>query len=439
MHIASFNCRGLGKSITRRHIFNYLSKFSISCLQESYVTNENAAVWSKEFEGEFFFESGTEHSKGLIILVNRKLQINDLHAIKINERCLGISFTSNSKLFYIFNVYAPAKKDERIPFLNNLGNLLKIHDLPIEANIIICGDFNSVLNNQLDILTGLPHSLRETQSFNNFIKNFQLTDCFRKLNPTINDYSWIRFNKNSSKSNDYVARRLDYILCNKNASKCLKASNMSHVASSDHKLISSVFLFDNFPKGPGRWHFNESLLEDEAFLSHMESFITNFLSKPFPEFDYRLTWDLLKVNIRDECISFSRHKNINSPLKKLNADIIQLNNQLLLNPHDNDIVFKLSNKITQKELFELSEAKGALKRSRLQHISENERNTKYFLSFEKYRQNSSTITSIYDNTGALQESPPSITACLTNFYKNLLNDPHPPLEHPPLDLGERAF
>ena len=260
MHIASFNCRGLCKSIKRRHIFTYLNKFSVSCLQECYVTDESAALWSREFQGDFFFESGTEHSKGLLILVNRNFPINDLNVIKINDRCLGISFTLNSQLCYVFNIYAPADKTDRIPFLNDLGNLLKIQDIPCDAHIFICGDFNSVLNNQLDILTGLPHSLKETQSFNNFVKNFDLTDCFRKKNPTCNDYSWIRFNHNSDKPNDCVARRLDFILCNKNASKCLKATDMSHIASSDHKLVSSVFALEKFPKGPGRWHFNETLL-----------------------------------------------------------------------------------------------------------------------------------------------------------------------------------
>ena len=426
MLIASLNCRGLGKTLKRRHILTQLSRFSVSCLQETYVCDDSASLWSKEFWGEVFFENGTSHSKGLMILINKNFQVENLKEIKLGERCLGISFTHNSNRYYVFNVYAPSIKEDRVPFFKNLHFTLGLNEIPPDSYIFICGDFNSLRNNSLDNLAGLPHSAREVYAFNNFIKTSNLTDCFRKSNPNTRDFSWVSFTSNCdndlSAEDSYTARRLDYIFCNINVANCLRQSNMVHVSGCDHKLVSANFVLDNFPKGPGRWHFNESLLDDDLFIEYMQNCIRNFLEKIPSVYDHRLTWDVLHSHIKDNCISYSRNKNLNSPLNSLLVDIEQLNNKLIGDPENVVLMRELKSKIVQKEIFELSQAKGALKRSKLQEISENERNTKFFLSIEKSRQNNSTIKSIYDENNTLQDSPSMITKSIASYYKDLLND-----------------
>ena len=426
MHICSLNVRGLSKIIKRRHVFNSLQKFSISCLQECYITNENCELWSREWNGDFFFQCGSNHSKGLIILVNNNIAITDLNEIIVNDRILGISFKISEQLIIIFNIYAPAQSEDRVPFLNNLPTLLNLHSLPPDAYIIICGDFNMIRNNDLDIISGHPHSNHEVKNFNSFIETNMLFDCFRKLFPFSRDFSWSRtVIEQEGDPPTFSASRLDYIFCNHSLIKTLNSCEMSHFSSTDHKLISAYFKIDHFPRGPGRWQFNESLLDNNDFIVHMNSFLPKFiLDLQSQEFlDKRLTFDLIKVGIRDECISFSRNIRLNKLSKnQLDLDIKNITNDLLLNPNDPLLINCLNNLIKEKEILDLAESKGALKRSRAQYIEFGEKNTKLFLGLEKSRQGNSLLRSVFDKDDNLVEAPNLILSEISNFYNSLLND-----------------
>ena len=54
---------------------------------------------------------------------------------------------------------------------------------------------------------------------------------------------------------------------------------MAQFSSSDHKLVSALFQIDNYPTGPGRWIFNDSLLDIDSFIEHMKRFINKFAKK----------------------------------------------------------------------------------------------------------------------------------------------------------------
>ena len=114
MKVLTLNCRGLNNSLKRHLFYKHFLKYNICCLQESYVTNKTATLWENEWAGSHFFvQPGTNHSKGLIILINKSFVCNEVKEIKINERCLGISFIVDDKPYVIFNFYAPSVKEEQ--------------------------------------------------------------------------------------------------------------------------------------------------------------------------------------------------------------------------------------------------------------------------------------------------------------------------------------
>ena len=63
--------------------------------------------------------------------------------------------------------------------------------------------------------------------------------------------------------------------------------------------------------------------------------------------------------------------------------IKKLNEELIANPNNTAIIARLKDNILKKETHEINIAKGALKRSKVQHLEENEKNSKYFLGLEK--------------------------------------------------------
>ena len=67
-----------------------------------------------------------------------------------------------------------------------------------------------------------------------------------------------------------------------------------------------------FPRGGGSWSLNESLLDNVLFVENMNNFIKSQYDELKDEniYDDCMIWDLLKVGIRDNCVSFSRQLNV---------------------------------------------------------------------------------------------------------------------------------
>ena len=75
--IVTLNVRGLNKSIKRRSIFRWLQKQKAHFyfLQQTYSDEKLKDVWEVEWGGKIFCSHGTKHSKGVMILLNPKYDI----------------------------------------------------------------------------------------------------------------------------------------------------------------------------------------------------------------------------------------------------------------------------------------------------------------------------------------------------------------------------
>ena len=72
----------------------------------------------------------------------------------MKDRILGIKISLNDVIYYVFNIYAPNNKSDIKAFIDELYSVVNITD---SDNIIICGDFNIVQDNDLDIISGNNH------------------------------------------------------------------------------------------------------------------------------------------------------------------------------------------------------------------------------------------------------------------------------------------
>ena len=72
LKIISLNVRGLNNSIKRSKIFKWLHRQTAYCyfLLESFSTKQTIDIWESEWGGKIFYSQGSNHSKGLMILVN---------------------------------------------------------------------------------------------------------------------------------------------------------------------------------------------------------------------------------------------------------------------------------------------------------------------------------------------------------------------------------
>ena len=101
-------------------------------------------------------------------------------------------------LYTVLNCYGPAKEEERDAVLEELNEIITNLD---RNNLIVCGDFNMIYNNDLDNIARAPHSNREGGNFLNILKVFELEDSSRFLNNNVKEFTW-------SRNAPYAARRL---------------------------------------------------------------------------------------------------------------------------------------------------------------------------------------------------------------------------------------
>ena len=137
---------------------------------------------------------------------------------------------------------------------------------------MICGEFNSVLNNALDIISGDNHKVEEINTmFKSFIDQFDLYDLWRNFNTSVKDFM-------SHRKNPFIARRLDYFLGNTRTIHQVSKIEHKFISGSDHKAIFLEIETTTFDRGPGIWRFDNSLLQDEQYLKEINEFIDNFMS-----------------------------------------------------------------------------------------------------------------------------------------------------------------
>ena len=159
------------------------------------------------------------------------------------------------------------------------------------------GDFNTVLHNDLDIVSGDIHDPKVVECFNNLVSDLNIFDVWRLCNPTKKDFTY-------SKNKPYfIARRLDYILISENCLPFCRDPDIRFFGFSDHKAVTLCIDFSSFKRGPSIYKFNTSLLKNKHFIDEVTSEIIRIKTL---DLDPHLCWEYIKVSIKDIAMSYGR-------------------------------------------------------------------------------------------------------------------------------------
>ena len=120
LDILSLNFRGIRDQIKRRSVFLFLKDFNanIYFLQETYSELKDEIIWKNEWGGEIFFSHGTNHSKGVCILINPTTPCQVDYCYSNNSgRIVLITITFGSQKLSLCNVYAPNNQTNQLEFM----------------------------------------------------------------------------------------------------------------------------------------------------------------------------------------------------------------------------------------------------------------------------------------------------------------------------------
>ena len=120
-NLISLNVRGLRSKEKRDEILLWCKhqKSDIILLQETYWTDDILKIIRNEWKGQCFFGNGTNHSRGVAILISSTfpLQITS-ESVLLNPdgRAIMMNVIGNNCKLCIVNIYAPTEKKFREQF-----------------------------------------------------------------------------------------------------------------------------------------------------------------------------------------------------------------------------------------------------------------------------------------------------------------------------------
>ena len=249
-----------------------------------------------------FFSHGTNHSKGVMILINPSLECKIEKCITDkNGRLIILKLSFDEQSIVLVKIYAPNDVQQQLKFFSTLNQLLQEF---AEEKILIAGDFNCALSPK-DKIGGKSVTRKASviKQIETLCASHNLRDIWRNINPELSRFTW----RNKSLK---IQCRLDYFLISEKLCNLTKTCDILLAPESDHSAISIHIQSDSSAqkKGPGFWKFNTALLEDESYTAALRENILTFKAKYADLTDSGLKWDLIKMEIRGFTVKYSKRK-----------------------------------------------------------------------------------------------------------------------------------
>lgn len=365
-----------------------------------------------------------------MILLNNNFEYKVEKVISdINGNYIILDINIEGKKFTLINLYGP--NNDKPNFYKELRR--KYNSLNND-NVIMCGDWNLIINPDLDTNNYLhinnPRARNEI--LDNIIEEDGFLDIYRILHEEKREYTWSRRNPIRKQA------RLDFFLISFDCFLYADATSITPGYRTDHSGITlDLILNHNNERGRGYWKFNNSLLKDQHYIKIVKYTISEVkqtykANKDNDNTDAeqikfnindQLFLETLLLMIRGNTIKYSSYKKKQQlqEERKLEQEIKILENEVnrnFLNMTEealNTLEIKKSilNDI-QKEKIE-----GMMLRSRSRYEDLGEKPTRYFFNLEKRNYTSKVIHKLVNAEGEEFTNTADILKCQTNFYKDL--------------------
>ena len=383
LRIISYNVRGLNNARKRTAIFKHLKESScdVAFLQETYSSEMIENKWLQEWGGSGFLVHGSKHSRGVAVLFRKHLDVAVLEKyLDAEGRFIVLKVKINDYQFNLINIYAPNREKEQITFINELKKTLENKEVLISDNNIFSGDWNIVLDLEMDKMGGKNMDSKKgyREKINDLMLQFGLVDIWRLKNEHKQKYTW-------RQKAPRIHCRLDFFLISQHIIDLTVDSKILPSILSDHSPVSLDLQFLETPElGPGHWKLNVSLLADEIYKTKLKELFLIWEEQYKGMDNHNLKWEIIKYEVRSFSISYSKKKSREKrdAKKKLERQLSLLEQEEYLQIEE--IFRKIEATKDELNKLHLEEAQGSIIRSRAKWSEEGEKCTSYFLNLEKH-------------------------------------------------------
>ena len=239
MVVSSCNCRGIQNTSKCRDVLDYLQSTdsNIICLQDTHLIPEQERAIKSFWENEFILHGTKTNARGVAIFFNRHFEYKILNAHKDN---IGNMLTldlliHNEFTIRLINTYAP--NQDQPDFFDTIQELIDSNTLDY---LIICGDMNLALDQQLDCYN--YQHINNPKSRTKVLKllnQYNMVDVYRHLFPNKKTYTWKRQNPTKK-------ARLDYFLVTNQLLDSILESEITSGYRTDHSMIKLKLQLNKF-------------------------------------------------------------------------------------------------------------------------------------------------------------------------------------------------
>ena len=371
-----------------------------------------------QWKGQMFFSHGSEHSRGVLILIKNSLEF-ELKSVRQNSqgRFVLVEASVQEQKFIFLNIYAPNKTNEQTIFFDRIKDELDYTCIDDDCRIIIGGDFNVILDPEFDGQGGNAKLKESARQIENICSLNDLVDIWRVRNPNIKRFTW-------RQKTPFVQRRLHFWLIDNALQEDIDQVDIIPSIKSDHSaIVLSISSVENKTRGPSFWKFNASLLDDKDYVQMVNRKYQIWIEEFKDVKDPRLFWDLIKYRIRQETMSYSKSK-----ARERRASLREMEEKLkdIHTLCDQDPSVESRNKLeilkTEYGLKYECIAQGAIVCSRARWYELGEKSNRYFLNLESSRGKKSVIGKIFTTDQSLTTKPEVIMKELCSFYSDLYGE-----------------
>ena len=386
-------------------------------LQEVHCSENTTDMWTCEWGYKTLFSCCSSNKAGVGILFNNNfnLSISKIF-LDPNGRFIICDIEADGKPLTLANVYAPNNDDP--DFFHVFFDVLSSFKCD---EIIIGGDFNLVLDIEKDKKNGIARTHHNAlKVVQNAMENLELCDVWRILNPDGKRFTWRQRQPD-------IHCRLDFFLVSQTTLCNCFQTDIIPGFKTDHSMITLNLSVHSNPRGNGYWKLNTSLLADTIFVEKIKATIEETAKEYESDklVNPLLLWEMIKLKVRQESISFSaslKREKIKKE-QELEKEIASLEKERDNAAFDDPLSQNTSDriKVLKDELEKIIEyrTKGAILRSKSKWYNEGEKNTKYFLSLEKRHFKQGTISQLKLNDNTLVTSDKDILSECKSFYEHL--------------------
>ncbi|CAM2106152.1 unnamed protein product [Caretta caretta] len=265
--IATLNTRGCRIAFRRFQVLSYLREggYSVVFLQETHTDPTAEDSWQLEWGDGVYFSHFTIRQAGVATLFSPNLRPEVLGVTEaVPSNLLHLRVRMEGLVVKLINIYAPTTSPKRPQFYQRVSEFLSTLDS--HECLVLGGDFNTTLEEQ--DRSGAKLSLAAANILQEIVEHHCLVDIWRDHQP--DDTSTFTFVQ--VKAHQSHCSWLDRIDLSHFHLSQAHFSNIRPAPFSDHHLATITASLRSERPGPAYWHFNNSLLEDEGFVTSFREF-----------------------------------------------------------------------------------------------------------------------------------------------------------------------